>query len=60
MVVIYELLQQKDGFEVVDKELFSLLGDHAATAIYSSQLHTQSERKLNTLQNMLDILKLDM
>ncbi len=59
MIVVYELLQQKDGFEVVDQELFALLADHAATAIYSSQLHTQSERKLNTLQNMLDLLRVD-
>ena len=59
MVVIYKLLRQKDGFAAVDLELFSLLADHAATAIYCSQLHAQSERKLSTMQDLLNLLKLE-
>lgn len=57
LIAIYKLLRQKDGFKPVDIELFGLLADHAAAAIYSSQLHTQSERKLNTLQSFLNLLK---
>ena len=56
MVVIYKLLQQKDSFSAVDYELFSLLAAHAATAIFSSKLYSQSERKLNTIQSFLDLL----
>src|SRR6266576_8011 len=56
LVVIYKLLQQKDSFSAVDYELFSLLAAHAATAIFSSKLYSQSERKLNTLQSFLDLL----
>ncbi|HEY5648443.1 MAG TPA: GAF domain-containing protein [Nitrospiria bacterium] len=57
MIVIYSLLRQKDGLAQLDFELFSLMADHAATAIYSSQLHTMAERKLSTMQGLLDLLK---
>lgn len=56
LIVIYSLLQQKDAFSAVDYELFSLLAAHAATAIFSSKLYSQSERKLNTIQSFLDLL----
>ncbi len=56
LIVIYRLFQQKDSFSAVDYELFSLLAAHAATAIFSSKLYSQSERKLNTIQSFLDLL----
>lgn len=56
LIAIYKLLQQKDAFTAVDYELFSLLAAHAATAIFSSKLYSQSERKLNTIQSFLDLL----
>ena len=56
LIAIYRLLQQKDSFSAVDYELFSLLAAHAATAIFSSKLYSQSERKLNTIQSFLDLL----
>ena len=34
----------------------TLLAAHAATAIFSSKLYSQSERKLNTIQSFLDLL----
>ena len=54
---IYKLLMQKSGFTNVDYELFNLLAGHAATAIFSSRMYTQSERKLTTIQSFLDLLK---
>ncbi len=54
---IYKLLMQKERFNNVDYELFNLLAGHAATAIFSSRLYTQSERKLTTIQSFLDLLK---
>jgi hypothetical protein len=56
LIAIYKLLQQKHAFTAVDYELFSLLAAHAATAIFSSKLYSQSERKLNTIQSFLDLL----
>jgi len=56
VIVIYKLLTQKDSFSAVDYELFSLLAGHAATAIFSAKLYSQSERKLSTIQSFLDLL----
>jgi nitrate/nitrite-specific signal transduction histidine kinase len=55
-IVIYKLLQQKDGFSALDDELFSLLAGHAATAIFASRLYSQSERKLSTIKGFIDLL----
>mgnify|MGYP005831373205 CR=1 FL=1 len=55
-VVVYRLLKQKEKFENVDYELFSLLAGHAATAIFSAKLYSESERKLHTIQGFIDLL----
>jgi nitrate/nitrite-specific signal transduction histidine kinase len=55
-IVIYGLLQQKDGFSALDHELFAVLGGHAATALFAARLYSQSERKLNTIQGFIDLL----
>ncbi|MCK4535801.1 MAG: GAF domain-containing protein [Desulfuromonadales bacterium] len=56
VVVIYKLLVQKDEFNSVDYELFTLLAGHAATAVFSSRLYSDSERKLSTIQGFIDLL----
>jgi transcriptional regulator with GAF, ATPase, and Fis domain len=56
VIVIYKLLVQKSRFVEVDYELFTLLAGHAATAIFSSKLYSESERKLSTIQGFLDLL----
>lgn len=56
VININKLLVQKDAFTAVDYELFSMLAGHAATAIFSSKLYSQSERKLSTIQSFLDLL----
>ena len=56
-IVIYKLLVQKKSFDRVDEELFTLLAGHAATAIFSSRLYAESERKLTTFQSFMDMLK---
>jgi nitrate/nitrite-specific signal transduction histidine kinase len=55
-IAIFSLFSQKAHFTPLDHELFSLLAGHAATAICASQLHAQSERKLNTIQGFIDLL----
>jgi nitrate/nitrite-specific signal transduction histidine kinase len=57
VIVIYKLLVQKQVFSNVDYELFTMLAGHAATALFSSKLYSQSERKLTTIQSFLDLLK---
>jgi len=56
VIVIYKLLQQKSKFTELDYELFSLLAGHAATAIFSSRLYSESERKLSTIQGFINFL----
>ncbi|MEE8538087.1 MAG: GAF domain-containing protein, partial [Acidobacteriota bacterium] len=56
VICIYRLMEQKDKFQNIDYELFTLLASHAATAIFSSQLYSRSERKLSTIQNFLELL----
>ncbi|WP_432823499.1 GAF domain-containing protein [Trichloromonas sp.] len=56
VIVIYKLLEQKSRFADVDYELFTLLAGHAATAIFSSRLYSDSERKLSTIQGFIDLL----
>jgi nitrate/nitrite-specific signal transduction histidine kinase len=55
-IAIFELLVQKEGLNPLDHELFTLLAGHAATAIFAAQLHSQSERKLSTIQGFIDLL----
>ncbi len=56
VIVIYKLLVQKRQFTNVDYELFTLLAGHAATAVFSSRLYSESERKLSTIQGFIDLL----
>jgi hypothetical protein len=59
IIIIYKLLIQKEGFRSLDYELVELLGKHAASALYSAKIHTVSERKRNTLQGFIDLIKWD-
>ncbi len=56
VIVIYTLLVQKKNFADLDYELFTLLAGHSATAIFSSKLYSESERKLSTIQGFIDLL----
>ncbi len=56
VIAIYRLLQQKERFQPLDFELFTLLAGHAATALFSSKLYQKSEKKLSELQGFLDLL----
>jgi transcriptional regulator with GAF, ATPase, and Fis domain len=56
VIVIYKLLIQKKSFAELDYELFTLLAGHSATAIFSSKLYSESERKLSTIQGFIDML----
>jgi hypothetical protein len=55
-LVVYELLAQKERFVESDIELFSLLGQHAASAVVACQAYAKADRKVKTLQAMLQLL----
>jgi len=56
VIVLYKLLPQKTQFANVDYELFTLLAGHAATAIFSSRLYTEAQRKLSTIKGFMELL----
>ena len=56
VIAVNGLFPQKHGFSPVDYELFNLLAGHAATAIFSSKLYSESERRLGAIQSFLDLL----
>lgn len=55
-LVIYHLLVQKQQLEEIDYQLFSMLGEHAATALFSSTLYGKAERKQKTYREVMDLL----
>jgi hypothetical protein len=42
-ILVGRLLQQKNGFDDLDRELFEVLATHAATALYCATLHARKE-----------------
>jgi uncharacterized protein (TIGR02266 family) len=56
VLAIYRLFTQKERFEPVDFQLFSMLAEHAATALFSSSLYEKSERKRETYRGLMDLL----
>lgn len=57
VVIVFRLLVQKETFDAFDLELFDLLAAHAATALMSSFKYQRLERKVLTLQGLLDLFK---
>lgn len=56
VLAVYHLFVQKDKFEQVDYQLFSMLAEHAAIALFSSSLYSASERKRETYKGLMDLL----
>lgn len=56
-ILVLGLFAQKERLLRNDMELFSLLGGHAASAIVSSKLYAKADRKVKTLQAMLNLLE---
>jgi GAF domain-containing protein len=55
VIVIYEVLPQKDRFLAVDFELFKMLAAHAATALAGAMLYSQEGGKLPGLEVFRDL-----
>jgi len=56
LLAVYTLFVQKEQLDPLDFQLFSMLGEHAATALFSSALYSKSERKRQTYQGFMDLL----
>mgnify|MGYP001210820366 CR=1 FL=1 len=56
VLAIYRLFTQKEEFEAIDYQLFSMLAEHAATALFSASIYEVSERKRETYKGFMDLL----
>ena len=56
VLAVYRLFIQKEQLDSIDYQLFSMLGEHAATALFSSTLYGRSERKRQTYQGLVELL----
>jgi len=56
VLAIYRLFIQKEKFEPIDYQLFSMLAEHAATALFAASLYEVSERKRETYRGFMDLL----
>lgn len=56
VLAIYRLFVQKEKFEPIDYQLFSMMAEHAATALFSSMLYGTAERKRQTYKGLMDLL----
>ena len=55
VIVVYELLPQKERFVAVDFELFKMLAAHAATALAGAMLYAHSDGRLPGLEVFRDL-----
>ena len=58
VIAIYRMLSQKrGGYTPIDHELLNLLAGQAATALVSSRLYASQDRRLNTMEGFIKLLK---
>lgn len=56
-IAVFRLLVQKPALAALDMEILNLLAAHAATAIVSSRLYADADRKLKTIEGFIELLK---
>ncbi len=56
VLAIYRLFVHKESFNPLDYQLFSMLAEHAAGALFSSRIYEESERKQKTYRGFMDLL----
>ena len=57
VIAMYKLLAHKAGLTPLDHKLLELLAGHAASAIVSSKLFAQADRKLRTMEGFISLLR---
>jgi putative methionine-R-sulfoxide reductase with GAF domain len=57
VIAMYKLLPHKKGLTGLDFKLLELLAGHAATALVSSKLYSQADRRLRTIEGVMSLLR---
>ena len=55
-LVIFKLLAHKPDFVKEDHDILDLLGAHAASAVFASQVYSKTARKLRTLESLIRLV----
>jgi GAF domain-containing protein len=56
-LVIFELLAHKPVLGPDDRDLLDLLSAHAAAALFAADLYAAKERKLKTLESLVELAR---
>src|SRR5690606_6606600 len=59
VLAVHKFFPQKTELATVDRELFTLLAGHAATALFSAKVYTESQRKIDTFKSVIDLITAD-
>jgi transcriptional regulator with GAF, ATPase, and Fis domain len=57
LISIHQLLSHKAKLNALDHELLQLLAAQAATALVSSKLYATADRKLKTMEGLMNLLR---
>jgi nitrate/nitrite-specific signal transduction histidine kinase len=57
VIAMYRLLPHKKRLTGLDFKLLELLAGHAATALVSSKLYSQADRRLRTMEGVMSLLR---
>jgi GAF domain-containing protein len=56
-LVILKLFEHKAMLRPEDRELLDLLAAHAASALFAARVYHQTDRKLKTLESLIQLVK---
>jgi len=56
-LVILKLFDHKPSLRPEDRELLDLLAAHAASALFAARVYSNTDRKLKTLENLVNLLR---
>lgn len=59
LITIYEVEKHKGGLSDLDKELFDLLASQTATALTSSQVYSETIKKVKSMESFIQLIKPD-
>jgi|GEM_PF-1158128 len=57
LITIYEIEAHKGGLSDLDKELFDLLASQTATALTSSQVYSETVKKVKSMESFIKLIK---
>jgi GAF domain-containing protein len=57
VVVLFELFEHRPPIDDEDREIFDLVAAHAASALLAARAFSTTDRKLRTLQSMVQLIR---